>query len=92
MQRLPHLEWLRIDAIWLCPIYPWGMLDFGYDIIDYCDVDPLFGSLADFDRLLEAMHGRGIKVLLDFVPNHTSSKHPWFIESRVLTVRLTGFQ
>jgi alpha-glucosidase len=61
--------WLGVDAVWLCPIYCSGMLDFGYDIIDYCDVDPLFGSLAGFDRLLEAMHGRGIKVLLDFVPN-----------------------
>jgi alpha-glucosidase len=82
IQRLSHLEWLGVDAVWLCPIYRSGMLDFGYDIIDYCDVDPLFGSLAGFDRLLQAMHGRGIKVLLDFVPNHTSSEHPWFIESR----------
>jgi alpha-glucosidase len=82
MQRLSHLEWLGVDAVWLCPIYRSGMLDFGYDIIDHCDVDPLFGSLAGFDRLLQAMHGRGIKVLLDFVPNHTSSEHPWFIESR----------
>src|ERR1700730_5282139 len=57
MQRLSHLEWLGVDAVWLCPIYRSVMLDFGYDIIDHCDVDPLFGSLAGFDRLLQAMHG-----------------------------------
>src|SRR3984893_3898002 len=57
VERLSPVEWRRLDAVWLWPIYRSGMLDFGYDIIDYCDVDPLFGSLADFDRLLQAMHG-----------------------------------
>lgn len=82
MSRLPYLQWLGIDAVWLCPIYPSPMLDFGYDITDFCAVDPLFGTLADFDALLEALHVRGIKLLLDFVPNHTSCQHPWFVESR----------
>jgi alpha-glucosidase len=82
INRLPYLEWLGIDAVWLCPIYRSGMLDFGYDISDFCDVDPLFGTLHDFDALLHEMHARDIRLLLDFVPNHTSAEHPWFSESR----------
>ena len=82
LQRLDYLAWLGVDAIWLSPIYPSPMADFGYDVSDYCDIDPLFGTLADFDRLLAAAHARGLKVILDFVPNHTSDQHPWFLESR----------
>jgi len=81
-QRLDYLSWLGIDAIWLSPIFPSPMLDFGYDISDYSDIDPMFGSLADFDELVSAAHRRGLKVILDFVPNHTSDRHPWFQESR----------
>ncbi len=73
---------LGIDAIWISPFYPSPMADFGYDIADYTDVDPLFGDLATFDRLLYEAHRRGIRVILDFVPNHTSDEHPWFVESR----------
>ncbi|MGZ8667731.1 MAG: alpha-amylase family glycosyl hydrolase [Solirubrobacterales bacterium] len=73
---------LGVEAIWLSPIYSSPMADFGYDISDYTDVDPLFGSLADFDTLLQEAHTRGIKVVLDWVPNHTSDRHPWFLESR----------
>src|SRR5690349_1437371 len=80
--RLDYLVWLGIDAIWICPFYPSPMLDFGYDIADFCDVDPVFGSLETFDNLLADAHARGIKVILDFVPNHTSDQHPWFQESR----------
>jgi alpha-glucosidase len=80
--RLNYLRNLGIDAIWLSPICPSPMADFGYDISDYTDVDRLFGTLADFDTLLEAAHALGIRVLLDLVPNHTSSRHPWFLESR----------
>lgn len=80
--RLDYLVWLGIDAIWLSPFYPSPMADFGYDIADYCDVDPIFGTLTDFDGLLAAAHGRGLKVIVDLVPNHTSDQHPWFIESR----------
>ncbi len=80
--RLDYLEWLGIDAIWLSPFYPSPMVDFGYDVADYCAVDPLFGTLEDFDALLHAAHARGIKVIVDFVPNHTSCDHPWFKESR----------
>src|SRR5207244_3822386 len=81
-RRLDHLAWLGVDAIWLSPFYRSPMADFGYDVSDHCDVDPVFGTLADFDRLLAEAHGRGIRVLLDWVPNHTSDQHPWFIESR----------
>jgi alpha-glucosidase len=81
-QRLDYLEWLGVHAIWLSPIYPSPMADFGYDISDYTDVDPIFGTLADFDALVADAHSRGLKVLLDFVPNHTSDQHPWFAESR----------
>jgi len=80
--RLDYLRWLGIDAIWLAPIFPSPMADFGYDVADYSDVHPLFGTLADFDALLAAAHERGIKLLLDLVPNHTSDEHPWFVESR----------
>ena len=81
-RRLDYLATLGIDAIWVSPIYPSPMVDFGYDVADYCDVDARFGALADFDDLLAQAHTRGIKVLLDLVPNHTSDRHPWFVESR----------
>ncbi|WP_394647923.1 alpha-amylase family glycosyl hydrolase [uncultured Sphingomonas sp.] len=81
-RRLDHVAALGVDAIWLSPIFPSPMADFGYDVADYCDVDPLFGDLAAFDRVLAAAHGRGLKLLLDFVPNHTSDRHPWFVDSR----------
>ncbi|MDQ6716342.1 MAG: alpha-amylase family glycosyl hydrolase [Actinomycetota bacterium] len=81
-RHLDHLHWLGVDAIWVCPFYPSPMADFGYDIADHCDVDPLFGTLADFDRLVADAHDRGIRVLIDWVPNHTSDQHPWFVESR----------
>jgi len=80
--RLDHVASLGVDAIWLSPIFPSPMTDFGYDVADYCDVAPIFGDLAAFDRLLAAAHACGLKLLLDFVPNHTSDQHAWFIESR----------
>ena len=81
-QTLDYLQWLGIDAIWISPIYPSPMADFGYDVSNYTDIDPIFGTLAEFDALLADVHGRGMKLLLDYVPNHTSDQHPWFIESR----------
>jgi alpha-glucosidase len=82
LQRLDYLQWLGIECIWLSPIYPSPMADFGYDISDYTGVSPLFGTLDDFDLLLQEVHSRGMKLILDLVPNHTSDQHPWFIESR----------
>ena len=81
-RRLDHLAWLGVDALWISPCFPSPMADFGYDVADYCDIDPRFGTLADFDRLLAACHARGIRVILDWVPAHTSERHPWFVESR----------
>jgi alpha-glucosidase len=81
-RRLDHLAWLGVDAIWLSPFYRSPMADFGYDVADYRDVDPLFGTLEDFDRLLAEAHERDIKVIVDWVPNHTSDRHPWFEEAR----------
>ncbi len=87
ISRLDHLndgtpDSLGVDAIWLSPFYPSPMADFGYDVSDYCDVHPDYGTLADFDELVQQAHRRGVRVLVDFVPNHTSDQHPWFQESR----------
>ncbi|MGN8245621.1 alpha-glucosidase [Cellulomonas soli] len=80
--RLDHLEWLGVDVVWLSPVYRSPGADNGYDISDYQDIDPVFGSLADFDELLAAVHARGMKLVMDLVVNHTSDEHPWFVESR----------
>lgn len=82
IRRLDYVERLNVDAIWLSPVYPSPMHDFGYDVSDYTGIHPMFGSMADFDHLLEEMHRRGLKLILDLVPNHSSDEHPWFIESR----------
>ena len=81
-RRLGYLEWLGVDAIWLSPIYPSPMADYGYDVSDYRDVDPVFGDLNTLEALIAEAHRRRMKIILDFVPNHTSDRHPWFLESR----------
>ena len=80
--RLDYIQALGVDAIWISPFFKSPMKDFGYDVSDYRAVDPLFGELADFDRLLEEAHRRGIRVIIDQVLSHTSDRHPWFLESR----------
>jgi alpha-glucosidase len=82
ISRLHYLKWLGVNAVWISPIYPSPMADFGYDISDYVNIHPIFGSLVDFDELVQEVHQRDMKLILDFVPNHTSDQHPWFIESR----------
>jgi len=81
-RRLDYLSWLGVDAIWIAPIYPSPMADGGYDVSDYRGIDPIFGTVANFEHLLTEAHARGLKVILDFVPNHTSDQHRWFLESR----------
>jgi alpha-glucosidase len=81
IQRLDYLVWLGVDAIWLSPIFPSPMADFGYDVSDYTDVHPLFGDLETFDRLIAEGHERNLRIIMDFIPNHSSDQHPWFIES-----------
>jgi glycosidase len=73
---------LGVDSIWISPFYPSPMDDFGYDVADYCDVDPRFGTLEDLDRLVAEAHARSLRVIIDWVPNHSSDRHPWFVESR----------
>ena len=81
-QRLPYIASLGVDAIWISPFFTSPMKDFGYDVSDYCDVDPMFGTLADFDALIERAHNLGLRVMIDLVLSHTSDQHPWFAESR----------
>ena len=80
--RLSYLERLGVDALWIAPFYPSPDFDHGYDVTDHCDVDPRFGTLADFDELVGDAHERSLRVIVDLVPNHTSSRHPWFVEAR----------
>src|SRR5207249_9786074 len=80
--RLDYLHDLGIAAIWITPMYPSPLVDFGYDVADYTALDPLYGALADFDHLMAEAKKRNIRVIMDFVPNHTSDEHPWFKESR----------
>jgi len=82
LQRLDYLRWLGVRSLWLSPVYPSPNADFGYDISDYVNIDPVFGTLADFDALVDAVHARDMKLIMDLVPNHTSDQHPWFLESR----------
>jgi glycosidase len=82
-RRLGYLkDTLGVDAVWLTPFYPSPMRDFGYDISDHCAVHPLFGDLADLDRVVSEAHRLGLRLIVDFIPNHTSDEHPWFVESR----------
>jgi alpha-glucosidase len=81
-KRLSYLAWLGVDAVWISPIYESPMADFGYDVSDHTAVDPLFGTLADFDALIAEAHRVGLRVLLDYIPNHTSIEHPWFTDAR----------
>ncbi len=81
ISRIDYLQWLGVDAVWLTPIYRSPFRDLGYDISDYCAIDPAFGSLEDFDRLLAALHAKSIRLILDLVPNHTANDHSWFVES-----------
>jgi hypothetical protein len=80
--HLDHIASLGVDAVWLSPFFTSPMKDFGYDVADYCDVDPVFGTLADFDRLIARAHALGLKIITDLVLAHTSDKHPWFGDSR----------
>jgi len=82
VKRLPYIASLGVDAIWISPFFKSPMKDFGYDVSDYCDVDPMFGTLADFDELVTTAHGLGLKVMIDQVLSHTADNHEWFVESR----------
>lgn len=82
VQRLPHIAGLGVDAIWISPFFTSPMKDFGYDVSDYRNVDPMFGTLADFDAVIDQSHRLGLKVMIDLVLSHTSDQHPWFTESR----------
>ena len=82
VQRIPYIASLGVDAIWISPFFKSPMKDFGYDVSDYCDVDPMFGTLADFDAVVETAHKFGVRVMIDLVLSHTSDQHPWFKESR----------
>jgi alpha-glucosidase len=80
--KMTYLRDLGVDAIWITPCFPSPQIDFGYDVSDYENIDPIYGSLADFDRMVAEGKKRNIRIILDFVPNHTSDQHPWFLDSR----------
>jgi alpha-glucosidase len=82
VEKLDYIAELGVDAVWISPFFPSPMKDFGYDVSDYCDVDPMFGTLADFDALIARAHALGIRVVIDQVWSHTSDEHPWFVQSR----------
>ena len=82
IDRLDYLQWLGIDCLWLPPFFPSPLRDGGYDVSDFIAVDPMYGTLRDFDALVEAAHARGIRIIIDMVVNHTSDEHPWFRASR----------
>ena len=82
ISKLDYLEWLGVDGIWLNPTFPSPNADWGYDVADYRDVHPDLGTLDDLDRLISQAARRGIRILLDLVPNHTSDRHPWFLEAK----------
>jgi alpha-glucosidase len=82
ISKLDYIASLGVDAIWVSPFFKSPMKDFGYDISDYRDIDPIFGTLADFDELIAKAHARGIKIIIDQVLSHTSDQHAWFLESR----------
>jgi len=82
LRRLPHVASLGVDAIWISPVFPSPMADMGYDVADYCDIDPVFGTLAEFDALVARAHALGLKVIIDQVLSHSSDRHPWFENSR----------
>ena len=86
IQRLGYIKSLNVDAIWLSPMYPSPMHDFGYDVSDYTDIHPMFGTMADFDRLLDEVHQRDMKLIVDLVPNHTSDEHPWLSKAAVAAI------
>ncbi|KAL8623034.1 hypothetical protein ACOMHN_059121 [Nucella lapillus] len=79
--KLEYLQYLNVGAVWISPFFPSPMKDFGYDVSDFCDVDPIFGTLDDFQDLVKQAHNIGVKILVDFVPNHTSDQHAWFVQS-----------
>ncbi|NDD96710.1 MAG: glucohydrolase, partial [Actinobacteria bacterium] len=82
ISKLDYLQTLGVDVLWLSPVYESPQDDNGYDISDYEDIDPVFGTMADIDRLITEVHARGMKLVMDLVVNHTSDEHPWFLESR----------
>lgn len=81
LAKIDYIASLGVSGVWLSPVYPSPMKDFGYDVSNYLDIDPIFGDLPTFDRLLEALHARGIRIVMDLVPNHTSDRHEWFVEA-----------
>ncbi|KAJ8250646.1 hypothetical protein COCON_G00225680 [Conger conger] len=90
-EKLDHFDYLNIKAIWISPFYKSPMKDFGYDIEDFREIDPLFGTMKDFEDLLNAMHDKGLKLIMDFIPNHTSDKHKWFLLSQNRTSRYEDY-
>ncbi|MDN6229453.1 MAG: alpha,alpha-phosphotrehalase, partial [Enterobacterales bacterium] len=82
IQRLDYLQKLGVSALWLTPVYPSPQIDNGYDVADYCAINPDYGTMADFERLVDEAHQRGMRIVMDMVFNHTSTQHPWFVAAQ----------